>query len=219
LGSSLGEESHRKHDKCGTESPKDGADEGREKQMATKLTPDTNELREISRLPMESALPRAARFLADLVKDSGFVEARILPLLAEAKLRRDWYVAQEYGGEDGSYSLKVFVWPAGTGTRIHDHSSWGAYACAIGTVLEERYDRLDDGSIEEHARLNKAWQLRWSPEDGASTVLPGNGGIHRVGNPGEGVAVSVHLYGPRAEEVDGRDYDPSRDYVCDRRDD
>ena len=187
--------------------------------MATKLTPDTNELREISRLPMESALPRAARFLADLVKDSGFVEARILPLLAEAKLRRDWYVAREYGGEDGSYSLKVFVWPAGTGTRIHDHSSWGAYACAIGTVLEERYDRLDDGSIEEHARLNKAWQLRWSPEDGASTVLPGNGGIHRVGNPGEGVAVSVHLYGPRTEEVDGRDYDPSRDYVCDRRDD
>jgi predicted metal-dependent enzyme (double-stranded beta helix superfamily) len=219
LGSSLGEESHRKHDKYETESPKDGADEGREKQMATKLTPDTNELREISRLPMESALPRAARFLADLVKDSGFVEARILPLLAEAKLRRDWYVAREYGGEDGSYSLKVFVWPAGTGTRIHDHSSWGAYACAIGTVLEERYDRLDDGSIEEHARLNKAWQLRWSPEDGASTVLPGNGGIHRVGNPGEDVAVSVHLYGPRTEEVDGRDYDPSRDYVCDRRDD
>jgi predicted metal-dependent enzyme (double-stranded beta helix superfamily) len=219
LGSSLGEESHRKHDKGGTESPKDVADEGREKQMATKLTPDTNELREISRLPTESALPRAARFLADLVKDSGFVEARILPLLAEAKLRRDWYVARENGGEDGSYSLKVFVWPAGTGTRIHDHSSWGAYACAIGTVLEERYDRLDDGSIEEHARLNKAWQLRWSPEDGASTVLPGNGGIHRVGNPGEGVAVSVHLYGPRTEEVDGRDYDPSRDYVCDRRDD
>jgi len=185
--------------------------------MMTTLTPDTNGLREIATLPTESALPRAARFLADLVKDSGFVEAQILPLLAEAKHRQDWYVAREYGGEDGSYSLKIFVWPAGTGTRIHDHSSWGAYACAFGTVLEERFDRLDDGSIEEHARLRKAWQLRWSPEDGASTVLPGDGGIHRVGNPGEGVAVSVHLYGPRLGEVDGRDYDPTRDYVCDRR--
>jgi hypothetical protein len=53
--------------------------------MTTTLTPDTNGLREIARLPKESALPRAARFLADLVKDPGFVEARILPLLAEAK--------------------------------------------------------------------------------------------------------------------------------------
>jgi hypothetical protein len=83
-------------------------------------------------------------------------------------------------------------------------------------VLEERYDRLDDGAQTGYARLKKAWQLRWSPEDGASTVLPDDGGIHRVGNPGEVPAVSVHLYGPRTEEVDGRDYNPSHDYVCDR---
>ena len=29
-------------------------------------------------------------------------------------------------------------------------------------------------------------------------------------------AVSVHLYGPRTSIIDGRDYDPSRDYVSDR---
>ena len=187
--------------------------------MKTTLTPDTDELREIAMLPTESALPKAARFLADLVKDPGFTQDQILPLLKQTKYAQDWYVANQYDGEDGSYSLKTFVWPQGTGTRIHDHSSWGAYACALGTVLEERYDRLDDGSLFEHARLRKAWQLTWSRRDGASTVLPGNGGIHRVGNPGEGVAVSVHLYGPRLEKVDGRDYDPSRDYVCDRLED
>jgi hypothetical protein len=33
------------------------------------------------------------------------------------------------------------------------------------------------------------------------------------------VAISVHLYGPRMDEVDGRDYDPSRDHVCDRLED
>lgn len=32
----------------------------------------------------------------------------------------------------------------------------------------------------------------------------------------EGTAISLHLYGPRVGEIDGRDYDPSRDYVCDR---
>jgi predicted metal-dependent enzyme (double-stranded beta helix superfamily) len=177
--------------------------------MTTTLTPDTKELREIASLPTESALPRAARFLADLVKDMGFVEAGILPLVGATEDGQDWYVARQYDGEDGSYSLKVFVWPAGTGTKIHDHSSWGAYACAFGAVLEERYERLDDGSVAEHARLKKAWQLQWSPQDGASTVLPGNGGIHRVGNPYEGTAVSVHVYGPRMGEVDGRDFDPS----------
>jgi len=86
-------------------------------------------------------------------------------------------------------------------------------------VLEERYERLDDGSRTEHARLKKVWQLWWSREDGASTVLPRDAGIHRVGNPGERVAISVRLYGPRMEEVDGRDYDPSRDHVCDRLED
>ncbi len=45
-------------------------------------------------------------------------------------------------------------------------------------------------------------------------MLPGKGGIHRVMNDGESTAISVHLYGPRMEGIDGRDYDPSRDHVC-----
>src|SRR5918994_479203 len=103
---------------CGTESPKDVADEGQERLMATKLTPDTNELREIARLSTESALPRAARFLADLVRDAGFVEARILPLLAEAKHRRDWYVAREYGGGGGPHPLQGLLLPPGNRTPV-----------------------------------------------------------------------------------------------------
>jgi predicted metal-dependent enzyme (double-stranded beta helix superfamily) len=187
--------------------------------MTTAFTPNTNELQKISELPTELALPRAATFLARLVKDPDFVELQILPLLEEARDGEDWYVARRHEAGDGAYSLKIFVWPPGTGTNIHDHSSWGAYCCAIGSVLEERYERLDDGSRLDHARLKKVWQLGWSPEDGASTVLPGDGGIHRVGNPGDEVAISVHLYGPRMGDVDGRDYDPSRDYVCDRSED
>jgi len=189
--------------------------------MTTTLTPDTIQLRKISGLPVELALRQAASFLSCLVKDPDFVESRILPFLEEARYAQDWYVAHRDDAEDGSYSLQVFVWPAGTRTKIHDHSSWGAYCCAIGSVLEERYERLDDSdsSRPDHARLKKVWQLSWSSEDGASTVQPLDGGIHRVGSPGESTAISVHLYGPRIGEVDGRDYDPSREYVCDRRED
>jgi hypothetical protein len=53
--------------------------------------------------------------------------------------------------------------------------------------------------------------------DGASTVLPHQEGIHRAGTPGADTTVSVYLYGPRVGEIDGRAYDPSRDYMCDRR--
>src|SRR5215203_3304956 len=185
----------------------------------TTLSPDANELQNISALPTARALPRAADFLAKLVRDHPFLQSQVLPILGDARGAERWYVARRWDAPDGNFSLQLFVWPPGTRTMIHDHSSWGAYACALGTVLEERYERLDDGSRHEHARLEEVWRLPWSPEDGASTVLPGVGGIHRVGNPHGATAVSVHLYGPRMGEVDGRDYDPSRDHVCDRPDD
>ena len=173
------------------------------------------DLQNLAKLPTELALRRAAHYLAHLVGDPTFVEVEVRPFLEETGA--DWYVASKYEGIDHSFSLQVFVWPPGTQTMIHDHSSWGVYCCAEGSVLEERYERLDDGSRLDHARLKKVWELMWSREDGASSVLPHDGGIHRVGNPGDRVAISVHLYGPRLGEVDGRDYDPSRDYVCDRR--
>jgi hypothetical protein len=124
-------------------------------------------------------------------------------------------VAHRHEGED--HSLQVFVWPPRSATRVHDHSSWGAFCCVVGSLLEERYRRLDDGSSQDHARLSKLWQREWTKGDGVSTVLPYEGGIHRLANPGDVVAISVHFYGPRMEDLDGRDYDPSRDYVCGRR--
>jgi predicted metal-dependent enzyme (double-stranded beta helix superfamily) len=179
---------------------------------------DADYMKSISELPTELALKRAAPFVVRLVKDPAFFEGEIRPLLGEARSAvGDWYVAHSYGGKDHSYSLQVFIWPPSTETKIHDHSSWGVYCCAVGSVLEERYERLDDGSRVDHARLKKIRQRMWSKDDGASSVLPHNGGIHRVGNPGHEAAISVHLYGPRVGDVDGRDYDLSCDYVCDRR--
>jgi predicted metal-dependent enzyme (double-stranded beta helix superfamily) len=179
---------------------------------------ETGELGTLATLPPEPALREAVTFLVRLAKDRAFLGEYVLPLLDKVREADDWYVAHRCEGKDGSYSLEIFVWPPGKRTHIHDHTCWGAYCCVVGSVLEERYERLDDGSRLDHARLKKLWQLSWSRKDGASTVLPGDGGIHRVGNPGAEPAVSVHLYGPRMGEVDGRDYDPSRNYVCDRAD-
>ena len=164
----------------------------------------------------ELALGEAVLLLSSLAGDTAFVDACVLPLLDEARSAKGWYVAHRYDLGEDSCSLEVFLWPPGSGTAIHDHSCWGAYRCVAGSLLEERYERLDDGSRPGYARLKRLWCLSWGPDDAASTVLPYGGGIHRVGNPGNNPAVSVHLYGPRLGEADGRDYDPSRDFVCDR---
>jgi predicted metal-dependent enzyme (double-stranded beta helix superfamily) len=177
---------------------------------------EESQLETLTGLSPEPALREAVSLLGRLASNPAFLEAHVLPLLEEAREADDWYVAHTCEGQEGSYSLQVFVWPPEPRTQIHDHTSWGAYCCVVRSVLEERYERLDNGLQEGHARLRKVWQLSWSKEDGASTVLPYEEGIHRVGNPGAGTAISVHLYGPRMAEVDGRDYDPSRNYVCDR---
>ena len=185
--------------------------------MRTTLSvPGTRELEKLSNLPTQLALRRAVPLLAHLARDPAFLDAYVLPLLQTPRRIEGWYVAHSCHGQDGSYSLQIFVWPPKTRTQIHDHTSWGAYLCVAGSVLEERYERLDDGSQLEYAHLKKVWQLSWSKEDGVSTLLPQDEGIHRVGNVGNKTAISVHLYGPRIGELDGRDYDPSRDYVCDR---
>jgi predicted metal-dependent enzyme (double-stranded beta helix superfamily) len=111
--------------------------------------------------------------------------------------------------------LQVFVWPPGAKTAIHDHSCWGLIHSAFGTLREERYARLDAGEHAARARLRCVWRNSWGRADGVSPLLPYEGGIHRISNPSNQAALSVHLYGPPGT-IDGRDYDPSRDYVCDR---
>ena len=179
---------------------------------------EESQLETLAGLPPDLALREAVPFLVRLASNPAFLDAHVLPLLEEAQEAEEWYVAHSCEGQDDSYSLRSFVWPPGTKTKIHDHTCWGVYCCVVGSILEERYERLDDGLQEGHARLRKGRQLVWSMGDGASAVLPHEEGIHRVGNPGNSPAISVHLYGPQMGEVDGRDYDPSRDYVCDRVD-
>src|ERR687894_2218694 len=152
--------------------------------MTTLPAPVASELEKLLDLPAEAALQRAVPFLAYLVKDPAFLDVYVLPLVEEAKGAEEWYVGHRCDAQDGSYSLQVFVWPPGTKTQIHDHSSWGVYRCVVGSVTEERYERLDDGSRLNHARLKKVWQLSWSGGGGGRTGLPPATGRHPGGGAG-----------------------------------
>lgn len=169
-------------------------------------------------VPAGLALGEAIPLLSRLAKDHDFLDSRALLLLEDSGMVEDWYVAHRDDFPDGS-SLRVFFRPPGSRTKIHDHASWGAFCCVAGSLFEERYARLDDGSKPDHASVRRLWRKTWKEGDGISTVLPYEVGIHRVGNPTDEPAISVHLYGPRMGRIDGRYYDSSRDYICDRMED
>jgi len=162
------------------------------------------------------AFEDAGSALMHLTRDPAFLQTQILPHLAQVAPAREPYIAMTVGAREASTCLQIFVWPAGAATPIHDHTSWGSYQCVVGSLLEERYARLDDGEQLHTAHLQKLWRRMWTSSDGASTVRPYAGGIHRLTNLGSRAAISVHLYGPRTGILDGRDYDPTRDFVCDR---
>lgn len=155
-------------------------------------------------------------FLSHLSRDGHFMMTQVLPHLTPTADAREPYIAATFGARETTTCLQVFVWPVGAATPIHDHTAWGAYQCVAGMLTEDRYVRLDGGEVAETARLRRQWQRVWVPSDGASTVGAYENGIHRVANAGRTVAVSLHMYGPRLGAIDGRDYDPTRDYVCDR---
>jgi Cysteine dioxygenase type I len=167
------------------------------------------------RLP-ELEFEASSAFLTQLARDPGFITTQILSSLPHAASGTEPVITATYGLREESPCLQVFVWPAGATTPIHDHTSWGAYHCIVGTLQEQRYERLDDGAQPSTARLRKLWQRPLRNQDGASTVGAYAAGIHRISNTSGRAAISVHLYGPRQGVFDGRDYDPKREFVCDR---
>ncbi|MGH3274048.1 MAG: cysteine dioxygenase [Streptosporangiaceae bacterium] len=89
---------------------------------------------------------------------------------------------------DGSFSVAAMVWRPGQITPIHDHVTWCVFGVLQGIEYEELYAVSADG--------------RWMREVGAGQNLAGEvsgfappGDIHRVRNLGDGVAVSLHVYG------------------------
>lgn len=166
----------------------------------------------IARMSPDLALREARQLLAHATRESS-LRQRVERTLAAAAVSAAGPSFETLVAAD-DWSLELFVWPRGATTPIHDHTSWGIYRCLAGNLGEDRFVRLDDESQHAVAHLRKDWRALWTPGQ-ESSLLPYAGGIHRVRNAGLSAAASLHLYGPRGS-IDGRDYEPGRDFVCDR---
>jgi 3-mercaptopropionate dioxygenase len=89
---------------------------------------------------------------------------------------------------DGSFSIAVMVWRPGQETVIHDHVAWCVTAVLQGREYEEIFALAAGGRALVFAARNA------NPAGSVSGFAP-PGDIHRVRNTGDGVAISMHVYG------------------------
>lgn len=88
---------------------------------------------------------------------------------------------------DGLYSIVSLVWLPTQETPVHDHVSWCVVGVHQGSELETNYRcAAGDCLTEMGCGLNPA---------GTVVGLLPPADIHKVANGGDGLAVSLHIYG------------------------
>ncbi|OZI20103.1 hypothetical protein CAL26_21370 [Bordetella genomosp. 9] len=100
-----------------------------------------------------------------------------------------------YADPQGRYTVVYLVWPPGQFSPVHGHHTWCAYRVVSGELTETLY-RWDEGARCAHV----VEQASRRPGD-IVTAAPGLGQVHRLGNAGDTVAVSLHVYGVDAQAL------------------
>lgn len=118
-----------------------------------------------------------------------------------------------YRDGDHGFVVVAMVWPPGTGGLPHDHGIWGVVAVTEGELEITDFEREDDGSDVERAKLVPRANVRAIPGT-VTHVLPPHDDHHALRNPSEDTtAVSVHTYGRDLRECRVFDLDTQRSEV------
>ncbi|MGI8820467.1 MAG: cysteine dioxygenase [Chthoniobacterales bacterium] len=136
---------------------------------------------------------------ADAAAAGGAVAELLRPCLGRADFLREEQLEpdpQRYRQHvlhvepDGSFSVVALVWLPGQTTCIHDHVSW----CVVGVHRGEEHETLYKiGGDAADPHLFVAGECKNPAGSVVALVPPGD--IHHVTNNGDGLAVSLHIYG------------------------
>ncbi len=97
---------------------------------------------------------------------------------------------------DTNFSVVSLVWRPGQATPIHDHRCWCVVGVLEGREREVRFEHHTDGTDEWLTE-----QATTVNGPGSTSVLvPPDPDIHRVSNGGDGIAISLHVYGANLAE-------------------
>lgn len=109
--------------------------------------------------------------------------------------------------EEAGHDLAVFVasWLPGRGTPPHDHGTWAVVVGLKGWERNTHWRRLDDSARPGYAELAPAGECVVGAGD---VVAMKSGAIHSVRNDGDGISVSLHIYGRHVNYTSRSQFDP-----------
>ena len=93
----------------------------------------------------------------------------------------------------------AILWAPNSRSPVHDHNTWGVIGVYDNYVRITNFERLDDGSKTDFARLEEKEALI-APRGAVGYVLPPYQEIHRMENPTGKPTVGIHTYGRAVEE-------------------
>ena len=128
--------------------------------------------------------------------------------IQRAALHRDWLSPEHlapqsdcyarhliHADQRGRYTVLSLVWSPGQFSPVHAHHTWCAYAVCAGMLTENLY--------RHEAETGTATLLRTAVRHAGygGTAEAGLEQIHRLGNAGNEIAVSLHVYGVEASRI------------------
>ena len=93
------------------------------------------------------------------------------------------------------FSIVALVWQPGQRTPIHDHIAWCVVGVLQGIERETRY-RLVEAGAERHLEPIDVVEAR---RGHVEALIPPADDIHLVEARGEGLTISIHVYGADIE--------------------
>ncbi len=108
-------------------------------------------------------------------------------------------------GENG-LSVSSVIWGPGDHIGPHDHRTWGMIGVMENVLAETRFRRLDDGSNEEYAVLEKD-RVALSKPGEVSLLIPEVDEIHQIDNETHLPTVEIHVYGRSLEGLQRSKFD------------
>jgi len=157
-----------------------------------KIASQTNDDRKIT----EQLRPLAKKLASQPIWDS--------PDYRETNLEQGFGVHLLHEEDDHSLAVFMLAWAPGRGTHPHNHKTWAVVAGVDGVEHEINFNRLDDGSKQGYAKLEKSGEQTLHAGD-VGVCLPDD--IHTVKNTGTEVSLSLHTYGIHLNHTGRMEFD------------
>ncbi len=104
--------------------------------------------------------------------------------------RADTYTRHiAYADPHGAFTIAYLIWRPGQFSPVHGHKTWCTYQVLQGELTETHYRWHADAAVAVPCgeAVRRPGEIVTAPQ--------GLSHIHRLGNGGERVAVSLHIYG------------------------